>query len=314
MAKLILSLDDVVLNEIPLAKQRTTIGRKPHNDIQIENLAVSGEHAVIETIMNDCILEDLGSTNGTLVNGVLAKRHVLRNNDVIELGKYKLKFVGVATAARMHAPTPADYEKTMVWRPGGVKPPAGAPSTPGPTAGARAAAPARPPHAPAHVASPIPVPLQSAAATPAPVQAAAYATAAAPATAAPGSASASITATGGGGVVRILSGPRAGRDLKLVKPLMTLGKPGTQVAVVTRRGQGYFIAHVEGPPTLVNGRAIGTSPHPLKHGDTFEVADVRMEFLQRDERADAAPGSPWKVVLALVAIAIVGYLIWRLRG
>ena len=85
MAKLILSLDDVVLKELPLTKERTTIGRKPHNDIQIDNLAVSGEHAVIETIMNDCILEDLGSTNGTLVNGVLAKRHVLRNNDLIEL-------------------------------------------------------------------------------------------------------------------------------------------------------------------------------------------------------------------------------------
>jgi hypothetical protein len=114
--------------------------------------------------------------------------------------------------------------------------------------------------------------------------------------------------------VRILSGPRAGRDLKLVKPLTTLGKPGTQVAVVTRRAQGYFIAHVEGPPTLVNGRAIGTSPHALKDGDAFEVADVRMEFLLRDESADAAPGSLWKIVLALLAIAVVGYLVWRLRG
>ena len=104
MAKLILSLDDVVLEEIPLTKERTTIGRKPHNDIHIDNLAVSGEHAVIVTIMNDCILEDLGSTNGTLVNGVLAKRHVLRNNDLIELGKYKLKFVGVTTAAATGTP------------------------------------------------------------------------------------------------------------------------------------------------------------------------------------------------------------------
>ena len=69
--------------------------------------------------MNDCILVDLGSTNGTLLNGVLAKRHVLRNNDVIELGKYKVRFVGVGMAATVHAPTPADYEKTMVWRPGG---------------------------------------------------------------------------------------------------------------------------------------------------------------------------------------------------
>jgi len=95
---------------------------------------------------------------------------------------------------------------------------------------------------------------------------------------------------------------------------MTLGKPGTQVAVVTRRPQGYFIAHVEGPPTLVNGRAIGTSPQPLKDGDTFEVANVRMEFLLRDELSDAAAGSTRKFVLVLVAVAIVAYLIHRLRG
>jgi hypothetical protein len=272
---------------------------------------VSGEHAVIETIMNDCILEDLGSTNGTLVNGVPAKRHVLRNNDVIELGKYKLKFVGVATAATMHAPTPADYEKTMVWRPGGVKPAPGGASAPAMAAGARTAAPAGPPHAPPHIASPIPVPPQSVPA-PAPVAAAAYAPAAASAGAAP--ARAPAVATGGSGVVRILSGPRAGRDLKLVKALTTLGKPGTQVAVVTRRSQGYFIAHVEGPPTLVNGRAIGTTPHAFKDGDTFEVANVRMEFLLRDEPAGAESGGLWKVVLALVAVVVVGYLIWRLRG
>jgi len=94
MAKLILSMDGLVLKEIPLTKERTTIGRKPHNDIQIDNLAVSGEHAVIVTILNDSFLEDLGSTNGTVVNGNPIKKHFLQNNDVIELGKYKLKFIG----------------------------------------------------------------------------------------------------------------------------------------------------------------------------------------------------------------------------
>ena len=313
MAKLILSLDDVVLKEIPLTKERTTIGRKPHNDIQIDNLAVSGEHAVIVTIMNDCILEDLGSTNGTMVNGVLAKRHVLRNNDLIELGKYKLKFMGVATTATQHAPTAADYEKTMVWRPGAVKPPAGPAGGPSQTASGRSPAPAAPPHAPPHIPAPIPVPMPAAASTPAPAHASAYAPAAAPA---PSSTSvgASAISRGGSGVVRILSGARAGRDLKLLKPLTTLGKPGTQVAVVTRRPQGFFIAHVEGPPTNVNGRPIGTSPQALKDGDTFEIADVRMEFLLRDEPSDAAPTSVWKVVLVLVGIAIAAYLIYRLRG
>ena len=86
MAKLILSMDGLVLKEIPLTKERTTIGRKPHNDIQIDNLAVSGEHAVIVTILNDSFLEDLGSTNGTMVNGGAVKKHFLQNNDVVELG------------------------------------------------------------------------------------------------------------------------------------------------------------------------------------------------------------------------------------
>src|SRR6185369_7809851 len=114
MAKLILSMDGLVLKEIPLSKERTTIGRKAHNDIQIDNLAVSGEHAVIVTILNDSFMEDLGSTNGTLV-----KKHFLQNNDVIELGKYKLKFIQEAGA--QPAAAAADFEKTMVLRPSAMK-------------------------------------------------------------------------------------------------------------------------------------------------------------------------------------------------
>jgi len=133
MAKLILSLDGSVLNEILLAKERTTIGRRPHNDIQIDNLAVSGEHAAIVSVANDCILEDLGSTNGTLVNGTPVKKHILRDNDVIELGKFKLKFVATGTAK-----TAADYDKTMVWSPAASKP-AGVAAAPGPVPMAAAA-------------------------------------------------------------------------------------------------------------------------------------------------------------------------------
>lgn len=93
MAKLILSMDGLVLKEIALTKERMSIGRKPSNDIQIDNLAISGEHAAVVTILNDSFLEDLNSTNGTLVNGQPAKKHFLKNGDVIELGKYKLKYV-----------------------------------------------------------------------------------------------------------------------------------------------------------------------------------------------------------------------------
>jgi pSer/pThr/pTyr-binding forkhead associated (FHA) protein len=120
MAKLILSMDGLVLKEIPLNKERISIGRKPHNDIQIDNLAISGEHAAIVTILNDSFLEDMNSTNGTLVNGQAVKKHFLRNLDVVELGKYKLKYMSDIPSA---GASQADFEKTMILRPGVNKAP-----------------------------------------------------------------------------------------------------------------------------------------------------------------------------------------------
>lgn len=108
MAKLILSMDGLVLKEVQLEQSRLTIGRKAHNDIQIDNLAISGEHAAVVTILNDSFLEDLNSTNGTLVNGQAIKKHVLRNNDVVELGKYALKYV-----ADTNLPVEVDLARSM---------------------------------------------------------------------------------------------------------------------------------------------------------------------------------------------------------
>jgi len=132
MAKLILSVDGQVLKEHTLSKERTLIGRKPHNDIQIDNLAVSGEHAAIITILNDSFIEDLGSTNGTLVNGKPIKKHFLQNNDVVEIGKHKLKYFNDAPQQA----SAADFEKTMIIRsPAKVAPPpAAAPGAPAQTA------------------------------------------------------------------------------------------------------------------------------------------------------------------------------------
>jgi pSer/pThr/pTyr-binding forkhead associated (FHA) protein len=284
MAKLILSMDGLVLKEIPLAKERTTIGRKPHNDIQIDNLAVSGEHAVIVTILNDSFLEDLGSTNGTVVNGNAIKKHFLQNNDIIELGKYKLKFVGEAAPAAGAAPAgeKADFEKTMVLRPSQMKAAADqakamAAAAGGGAAGAQAAAVAQRAAA---------VQAVGATATAAgiadkdPAKAPAAA-AAAPAAAVPASATATAPAKPGQpmGAIQLLSGANAGKELELNKPLTTLGKPGVQVAVLTRRPQGYFITHVEGSSRpAVNGQQIGTAPHALKDHDVIELAGVKMEF------------------------------------
>ncbi|NML26671.1 FHA domain-containing protein [Zoogloea dura] len=221
MPRLILSMDGLVLKEMPLERERTTIGRKPHNDIQIDNLAISGEHAAIVTILNDAFLEDLNSTNGTYVNGQPVKKHVLQNNDVVELGKYRIKFVADQAGAQ------SEQDEAVVFG-----------ST---TAGVSGEAPA-PSGLPAANAAPV----------------------------------------GSIGMIQILSGTHAGRTLELSKSLTTLGKPGTQVAVITRRPHGYFITHVEGTVfPVVNGHPLDAQAHRLNDHDIIEIAGVKMEFFSQ---------------------------------
>lgn len=93
MPKLIVSIDGVVIKEVQLTKDRTTLGRRPYNDVVIDNLAVSGEHAAVLMSGNEVQLEDLNSTNGTYVNSRPIRRQVLRHNDMVEIGKYKIKFL-----------------------------------------------------------------------------------------------------------------------------------------------------------------------------------------------------------------------------
>ena len=93
MPKMIVSIDGVVIKEVVLVKDRTTLGRRPYNDIVIDNLAISGEHAVFHMIDGAVYLEDLNSTNGTYVNARAVRRHMLEHNDVVEVGKYKIRFL-----------------------------------------------------------------------------------------------------------------------------------------------------------------------------------------------------------------------------
>jgi pSer/pThr/pTyr-binding forkhead associated (FHA) protein len=244
MAKLILSMDNLVLKEIPLNKERTTIGRKAHNDIQIDNLAISGEHAVIVTILNDSFLEDLNSTNGTFVNGQQVKKHFLQNNDVIELGKYRLKYVNEAPALASQT----DFEKTMVLRPEVMRKAAEQMSGK-PVEAAAPPAPAADMMPPVGMAPPV---------------------------AQPAAASAPVLPLA---AIQVLTGSNAGKTLDLVKTLTTLGKPGVQVAVIARRPHGYFLTHVEGAKRpQVNGVAIDTQAHELMDHDVIELAGVKMEF------------------------------------
>src|SRR5690606_7852511 len=109
MGKLVVSLDGVVIKEVQVSKDKTTLGRRPYNDIVIDNLAVSGEHAIMQLVGSDVFIEDLNSTNGTYINGKAVKKQLLQHNDTVEIGKYKIKYL---------AEEGSDYEKTMIMRPG----------------------------------------------------------------------------------------------------------------------------------------------------------------------------------------------------
>ena len=117
MPKMIVSIDGVVIKEVEISQERTTLGRRPYNDIVIDNLAVSGEHAVVHLHAASGIVEveDIGSTNGTYVNGKAVQRQALRNGDTIEIGKFKVRFLSEEEGH--------NYEKTMVFKPGMVPPP-----------------------------------------------------------------------------------------------------------------------------------------------------------------------------------------------
>ena len=112
MAKLVLSLDGDVINEYQLDKDVITIGRRPDNDIHIDNLSVSGYHAKVLTIFNDSFIEDLESANGTLISNRKITKQALVNNNSIVIGNHQLKYINADTKEKN------DFVETMVIRPG----------------------------------------------------------------------------------------------------------------------------------------------------------------------------------------------------
>ena len=221
MGKLVVSLDGVVIKEVQITTDKTTLGRRPYNDIVIDNLAVSGEHAVLQMVGADVFIEDLNSTNGTYINGRAIKKQLLTHNDTVEVGKYKIKYL---------VDDGADYERTMIMRPAGAASPA---------------------------ASSRPMGLGGTGVTQA------------------GGLTGSTMAS-----IKVLNGAAAGREVALTKVVTTVGKPGVQVASITRRPGGYAFAHVEGPTRpSVNGVPLTSDSIPLRNGDVIELAGTQMQFI-----------------------------------
>jgi len=226
MAKLVLSTGGSMIHQCFLDRERVKVGRAPHNQIVIDDPAVSDEHAAILTVGNDHILEHPSKLIDTLVNGSPSTRHILQHGDTMQFGAFYLRYLNPRASAD------SDLDRTMLIS--GLARVHNAQREPGP------AAPAG--HIRSAHAADVRFPK---------------------------------------GKVKVIAGSRNSGTIKLDRVVATFGKPGKELAVVTRRPRGYFITHVEGRRSArVNGQSIGgKDARLLRHGDIIEVAEEKLEFL-----------------------------------
>jgi predicted component of type VI protein secretion system len=193
-ARLVLSFGDLVLRSFPVVKQNVTIGRRPYNDIPLDDLTVSGEHAVILSDAGQRVIKDLNSRNGTLVNGRPVQSHRLEHADLIEVGIYRLRYLVEQREAPSAPPAAAEAVAWLEW----------------------------------------------------------------------------------------LTGPQRGTGQPIDRPIVPVAGAGNQVAVVSRRRNGFFVTHLEGLAfPLVNGDSIGLGSHPLADGDLIELSGTMLRFRLR---------------------------------
>ena len=213
MDKLAIMADGLVQKEIPLNKKEVSIGRDPASDIHLEDPMVSRQHAKIVQIFEDYFLEDLESTNGTLLNERRVRKHVVRAGDILKIGSYELRFLDADNAAGPEG-SADDLDKTVSisLRQAGTKP-------------------KTKPH----------IKTKS-------------------------------------GWLRHLGGANEGETVPLSKSLMTIGRPGEKVAVITRRPQGFFLLHLGGDSfPNINGKPVKRGGVELRHRDIIEIGDTRVQ-------------------------------------
>lgn len=258
MSHLVVTIDDKLLGEFPIEKEKVSIGRKPDNDICLNNLAISGYHSQIITVLDSSFLEDLNSTNGTYVNARLVKKHALEDGDLIDIGNHRIRYVN-GTGEKQEEDTSDVLEKTIVLSPN---------DTGLLNAKAETKKEAKeeqvikkeqtivePKKPTEEKAKPTPVTTQEV--------------------------SAVLPAEDKVGKLQVLNGKNAGLVLDLKKSLTTFGSPKLAVAGVTKRAKGFFLIHVqgkEGHSTLLNGQPLQYKATRLEDHDIIEVSGVKLEF------------------------------------
>ena len=261
MSHLVVTIDDKLLGEFPIEKEKVSIGRKPDNDICLNNLAISGYHSQIITVLDSSFLEDLNSTNGTYVNARLVKKHALEDGDLIDIGNHRIRYVN-GTGEQKQDDNSDVLEKTIVLSPndtGLMRAKAPVKEEPKEATTIKKEQTVVEPKQKTQTVEPrpdTPVSKEPAASNDLPLEDRV-------------------------GKLQVLNGKNAGLVLDLKKSLTTFGSPKLAVAGVTKRAKGYFLIHVqgkEGNPTLLNGEPMQEKAARLEDHDIIEVSGVKLEF------------------------------------
>jgi len=293
VGRLVLTLPDGDALDIPLERERTTIGRRPDNDVCLPYPAVSGEHAAVVTILDDSFLEDLNSTNGTLVNGRAVAKHFLRDGDVIDIGRQVLVYRG---ESRSSAPAGGD-ESIGIRSPRhpdarqrtGVAPPV-SPLSPEPGPGPRSTEDADTgrgsPFAPPPGDAPPLADIDALLSEPDPpgVREARRRRArdlSAPPPAQPVEPSAPSAAVAPDlPRVCVESGPSVGRAVAMTGDAIVIGRVGESIVAVRRLDGRFRLVPLEGDAQVtVNGTTVASDGADLAAGDAFEVAGTTLRFV-----------------------------------
>ncbi len=218
MAKLVIRKDELVIDERELDGQVLEIGRDPHSDLRLNDPAVSRHHARVQKILNDYYLEDLQSTNGTLLNSRPVIKHVLKDGDRIHIGGFDIVFAD----PKVDAVAEEDLDKTVI-----IQVPKGG----------KGVNEAREQPSMRRIT---------------------------PKTA----------------MLRFFRGPNKGQSERIDRSLYTIGRPGSEVAVIARRPQGFYLLHIGGDryPRINNKEINTTAGVQLSEGDVLEVGENLVEI------------------------------------
>lgn len=256
MSKLECTLDNRMINVYGLDKERITIGRKQSNDIIVDNLSVSGEHASITTIGKDSFIEDAGSTNGTIINLRQVKKQVLKHGDVIEIGRHHFTYVQDADVVKAENKQSAASAAAALNKAEATSKEAG-------TTSLAKSAHTKPPSLTSLIQMSRPMKDKEqeedalSKTTPMPIPA----------------------VTENVGKLEVLNGSNAGKIMTLNKTMTTFGKAGVQVVVITKREKGYFLSQVEGnKKPLINDKPLSKLSQQLIPSDSIEISGIKMKF------------------------------------